>query len=67
MKTIQPKQPAHLSSYARVCLDALVQAGLVARISLGGGVGLFHYLDYRPTHDVDAWFRGILLTPESLQ
>ena len=24
--------------------------------SLGGGLGLLFYLDYRPTHDVDAWW-----------
>lgn len=56
MKNVPPKQPSHLSSYARVCLDALVKANLADRISLGGALGLFHYLDYRPTHDVDAWW-----------
>jgi hypothetical protein len=25
-------------------------------ISVGGALGLLHYLDYRPTHDVDAWW-----------
>jgi hypothetical protein len=34
----------------------LVKANLADRISLGGALGLFHYLDYRPTHDVDAWW-----------
>jgi hypothetical protein len=56
MKTIFPHQPSHLSPYARVCLEALVKANLADRISLGGALGLFHYLDYRPTHDVDAWW-----------
>ena len=56
MKNIQPQQPSHLSPYARACLDALVKANLADRISLGGGLGLFHYLDYRPTHDVDVWW-----------
>ncbi len=56
MKNIQPQQPSHLSPYARACLEALVKANLADRISLGGGLGLFHYLDYRPTHDVDAWW-----------
>ena len=56
MKNIQPQQPSHLSPYARACLDALVWADLADRISLGGALGLFHYLDYRPTHDVDAWW-----------
>jgi hypothetical protein len=56
MKSITPKQPAHLSIYAKVCLEALVDAGLANTISLGGAFGLFHYYDYRPTHDVDAWW-----------
>lgn len=56
MKVIQPKQPKHLSSYAQISLKALVQAGLMERIALGGALGLFHYLDYRLTHDVDAWW-----------
>ncbi len=41
--------------YAVLCLQALVDAGLGHAISLGGDVGLLHYLDYRPTHDVRAW------------
>lgn len=56
MKNIHPQQPSHLSSYAQACLEALVKANLAGRISLGGALGLFHYLDYRPTHDVDAWW-----------
>ncbi len=56
MKTIQPRQPSNLSRYAQVCLQALVDAGLSKRLSLGGAVGLFHFLDYRATHDVDAWW-----------
>jgi len=56
MKTITPKQPAHLSIYAKVCLETLVDASLSSSISLGGAFGLFHYYDYRPTHDVDAWW-----------
>ncbi len=56
MKTIQPHKPSNLSRYAQVCLQALVEAGLSNRLSLGGAVGLFHYYDYRVTHDVDAWW-----------
>jgi hypothetical protein len=37
-------------------LDALVKANLADRISIGGALGLFHYLDYRPTHDMNAWW-----------
>jgi hypothetical protein len=48
--------PAHLSVYMRVCLTALADHGLGTAISVGGGLGLLHYLDYRTTHDVDAWW-----------
>jgi hypothetical protein len=60
MKNISPRQPSDLSPYARTCLEALVKANLAKRISLGGALGLFHYLDYRPTHDVDAWWSEAL-------
>lgn len=64
MKNIQPQKPSHLSIYAQVCLDALVKENLADRISLGGALGLFHYLDYRPTHDVDAWWSAPLTEVE---
>lgn len=51
-----PRRPTHLSDYAERCLRALVSEGLAGTISLGGALGLLHYLDYRPTHDVDAWW-----------
>lgn len=60
MKDFQPRQPAHLPPYARACLDALVKADLAYHISLGGAFGLFHYLDYRSTHDVDAWWSDLV-------
>jgi hypothetical protein len=56
MNNHRPRQPAHVSPYARACLDALVKADLARHISLGGAFGLFHYFDYRSTHDVDAWW-----------
>ncbi len=59
MKNIQPQEPGSLSPHARVCLDALVKADLAKHISLGGAFGLFHYLDYRSTHDVDAWWSDL--------
>lgn len=54
----QPHRPSHLSDYAQICLQALAAEGLGNRISLGGALGLLHYLDYRPTHDVDAWWEA---------
>ena len=49
-------RPAHLSIYAEACLQALARRGWGDKLSLGGGLGLLHYLDYRATHDVDAWW-----------
>jgi hypothetical protein len=56
MKLLQPQRPSELSPYTLACLNALVQRNLASYISLGGALGLFHYLDYRSTHDVDAWW-----------
>jgi hypothetical protein len=60
MKTIIPQKPSQLSPYARACLEGLVRENLAGRISIGGGFGLFHYIDYRVTHDVDAWWSDSL-------
>ena len=51
-----PCRPTHISPYADACLHALARRGLGHKLSIGGGLGLLHYLDYRPTHDVDAWW-----------
>ena len=48
--------PAHTPEHARSALLALSDSGLGGHISVGGGLGLLHHLDYRPTHDVDAWW-----------
>lgn len=48
--------PTHAPDYARSALLALSASGAGGQISVGGGLGLLHYLDYRPTHDVDAWW-----------
>jgi hypothetical protein len=52
----KPTRPAHLSELAERTLQALATAGLGHTISVGGALGLLHYLDYRLTHDVDAWW-----------
>jgi predicted nucleotidyltransferase component of viral defense system len=64
MNHIQPQQPSNLSAYAHACLNALVESGLSDRISIGGALGLFHYLDYRLTQDVDAWWSEPLTQDE---
>lgn len=67
------ERPTHFPEYGVICLTALARAGLGRKISLGGAAGLLHYLDYRPTHDVDAWWeaeaspedrREVLAVPE---
>jgi hypothetical protein len=64
---MKPRRPTHLPDYAAICLDALVAEGLGDRISLGGALGLLHYLDYRSTHDVDAWWVSSTSTQEQEQ
>jgi hypothetical protein len=56
MTSLQPKRPAHLSPYAEACLQALADQELSSSLSLGGALGLLHYLDYRTTNDVDVWW-----------
>lgn len=52
----EPRRPSGLSDHAVRTLEALAAEGLGHKFSLGGALGLLHYLDYRSTHDVDAWW-----------
>lgn len=61
---MQPRRPTSIPTYAEICLQALVANGLNANISLGGAFGLLHYLDYRATHDVDAWWDAFATTED---
>jgi hypothetical protein len=51
-----PRRPSKMPKHGEVCLRALVTNRLADRISLGGAFGLLHYLDYRTTRDIDAWW-----------
>ncbi len=53
---MKPRRPEDISSYAIRCLEALADAGLGDKVSIGGALGLLHYLEYRSTHDLDAWW-----------
>jgi len=64
---MQPNRPSHLSQYAVICLQALAAHGFGEKISLGGALGLLHYLDYRETHDVDAWWTASTTTENQRQ
>ncbi len=61
--TTKPTRPTQLSKYAEATLEALAAEGLGHKLSLGGALGLQHYLEYRFTHDVDAWWEPAA-TPE---
>jgi len=54
------KKPTHLPARAEDCLRALVEHGWADRLSIGGAFGLLHYVDYRATNDVDAWWTDAL-------
>lgn len=64
---LRPQRPSHISDYARACLEALVAKGLGRSLSLGGAFGLLHYLDYRSTRDVDAWWASSATAEDRLQ
>jgi hypothetical protein len=51
-----PIPPQSLSTLAREVLERLAKQPAAAEVVLGGGVALAHYLDYRTTHDLDAWW-----------
>ncbi|MGH8295787.1 MAG: nucleotidyl transferase AbiEii/AbiGii toxin family protein [Steroidobacteraceae bacterium] len=64
MRQLQPTAPKSLNPYASELLEALAGHPEAAEIVLGGGVALSHYVDYRRTVDLDAWWRGAV-SPEA--
>lgn len=55
---MEPTRPKKLPEHAERTVRAVAGAGLGHKISVGGALGLQHYLDYRPTNDVDAWWNA---------
>jgi hypothetical protein len=53
-----PKPPGNLHPLSRELLESLAGHAAGAEIVIGGGVALSHYLEYRPTVDLDAWWHG---------
>lgn len=51
------KRPRQLDPLAAMVLDRLAGKPEASEIILGGYFALKHYLDYRATHDIDAWWR----------
>jgi len=56
---VRPTVPQNVSEYARACLHAVAGSGLGTHLSLGGAFGLSHYLEYRLTNDIDAWWTEV--------
>ena len=56
MSTPLPKPPGNLHPLSRELLESLAGHAEAAEIVIGGGVALSHYLEYRPTVDLDAWW-----------
>lgn len=56
MSLPRPTPPSRLSGYAREVLEFLAGHEAAAEIVLGGGIALAHYVDYRDTFDLDAWW-----------
>ena len=57
MRDVSPTVPKHLNPYARELLEAFAGHAAASEIVIGGGVALSHYLEYRGTVDLDAWWR----------
>lgn len=53
-----PQRPATLHPFAAEILAALATDPAASEVVLGGYFALKHYLDYRETHDIDAWWRS---------
>lgn len=58
MKPKGPQRPSSLDPLAVEILERLRAYPEAEHFILGGHFALKHYLDYRPTHDIDAWWSG---------
>lgn len=54
---VDPRKPEHPDPFAAAFLDRLKDRPEAEQFVLGGYFALKHYLDYRDTGDVDAWWR----------
>ena len=62
---VKPTKPEHPDPFAAAFLDRLKDRPEAEQFVLGGYFALKHYLDYRETGDVDAWWR-LRQDPEAL-
>jgi hypothetical protein len=56
MSLPSPTPPSRLGTYAREVLELLAGHKAAVEIVIGGGIALAHYVDYRDTFDLDAWW-----------
>jgi len=61
-----PKRPRDIEPFARAFLERLANDPQASEFVLGGYFALKHYLDYRTTADIDAWWRE-RLDPDALR
>jgi len=54
---VDPRRPDHPNPFAAAFLDRLKDRPEAEQFVLGGYFALKHYLDYRDTGDIDAWWR----------
>lgn len=64
MQNPSPQRPRQLDPLALELLEGLAGHAAARAFVLGGYFALKHYWDYRPTHDVDAWWDSAASTPE---
>ena len=55
---ILPVVPPSLPKIAHQLLARISKEPLAGEIVIGGGIALKHYVDYRPTQDIAAWWRA---------
>ena len=60
LRNVEPKKPRHTDPFAEAFLQRLGARPEAEHFVLGGYFALKHYLDYRETGDVDAWWRSRL-------
>jgi hypothetical protein len=63
---VDPRKPEHTDPFAEAFLKRLGDRPEAAQFVLGGYFALKHYLDYRETGDVDAWWLS-RLDPAALE
>lgn len=59
MANIGPRRPGNLDPLGVEILEELRKDPNADRIILGGNTALQHYLEFRPSHDIDAWWSDV--------